>query len=233
MVFNKYRRSSAKRRKTEQVHLLEDHAGESSDGSTNTSRRRKSSTDKQRQKMYRPKAALSLWSLKEAIDLIENFKPPTRNEKHFIDNECQVITNKKIVQESVQNTLICVEDTTKLYAKEIVMQSLLKADFVTSIKVLCSMINTECVSLGTESVYFKKCAVLMFMYIDDSSHLYDFLQLVFKTKAIAELEEEELYELMKTYLKLKALRNNTTVLPLENGSALPVEYEDEASALPE
>lgn len=190
---NRRTRKSAKTSKAKNsISLLE---REDSDTSLEYSRKRKN------EKIYRPSTELSLSSLKEALFLIKTYKSSKLNSRQLMEENCQLAADKRVVEESTQLTTLYIEHNSLSYMKEIFLQSILKADFFTGVQVLFSLLEQENVSLLILSIYFKKAALIAYMYSNDISNLIEFFKnanLVRKTHS-----GDSCFKLLKKFLKLK------------------------------
>lgn len=180
--------------------------GDGDDPDTNIKKEKK-----RKDEIYRPKTDISLSSLQEALEMILTYNSSRKFTKHIIEGGCQAASDKKVVEENVQNTMLCVEHNTSSYMKEIVAQSILKSDFLVCIKVLCHTLETENSCLIFDAVYFRKCALLIHMYSDNNEQLLDFLNLVYRRKG----EAVDLNKIMKLFLTLKPLKKSA-ILPVES-----------------
>lgn len=193
--YRKPRKKSAKTPRKECISLLE---REDSDTSTEYPRKRKNN----KEKVYIPTVDLPLCSLKEALALIKTYKSSKSNTKQILEESCQLAADKHVIEESSQFTTLYIEHNTLTYMKEIFLQSILKADFFTGVQVLCSMLETENISLLLYTIYFKKAALMIYMYNENISQLQEFLKYAVLAKR-NNPSEEGCFKLLKKYLKLK------------------------------
>lgn len=184
--YKRPRKPYSKKNKAECIQILDNVNG----------RRRK------KEKQFRPATSISLSSLKAAIILIKTHNQSKVKTRQIVESSCQIAADKHVAEESYQITLLYIEHNTFSYMKEIFLQSVLKADFLISAQVLCSMLETENVSLLLHSIYFKKAALLIYLYSKNISLVKDFFKFAHLLKK-SKPSEEDLFKGFKKILKLK------------------------------